>query len=150
MSRFRRREHKVPGLNTAALPDLIFTVLFFFMIVTHMRKVTPIVQHSVPAGTDLQQLKKKSSTVYIYIGKPKGDTQTRIQLDNRYAEDIDEVTRYVAAERSSMSIEDRRQMTVSLKVDKDTPMGIVADVKQALRQAGALHISYAAIERKRP
>ena len=88
--------------------------------------------------------------MYGSIGKPKGDTQTRIQLDNRYAEDIDEVTRYVAAERSSMSIEDRRQMTVSLKVDKDTPMGIVADVKQALRQAGALHISYAAIERKRP
>ena len=147
MSRFRRHERKVPGLNTAALPDLIFTVLFFFMIVTHMRKVTPTVQNVIPAGTELQQLKKKSSIVYIYIGKPKGDTQTRIQLDNRYAEDYDEIGRYVAAERSSMSAEDRQQMTVALKVDKDTPMGIVNDVKLALRKAGALRISYAAIER---
>lgn len=149
MSRFRRHERKVPGLNTAALPDLIFTVLFFFMIVTHMRKVTPTVQNAIPAGTELQQLKKKSSIVYIYIGKPKGDTQTRIQLDNRYAEDYDEIGRYVAAERSSMSAEDRQQMTVALKVDKDTPMGIVNDVKLALRKAGALRISYAAIERSK-
>ncbi|MBP3756811.1 MAG: biopolymer transporter ExbD [Prevotella sp.] len=149
MSRFRRHQRKVPGLNTAALPDLIFTVLFFFMIVTHMRKVTPMVQHVVPAGTELQQLKKKSSIVYIYIGKPKGDTQTRIQLDNRYAEDMEEVERYVAAERSSMSAEDRQQMTVALKVDKDTPMGIVSDVKQALRKVGAYRISYAAVERRR-
>ena len=36
---FRRKKHEMPGLNTAALPDLIFTVLFFFMIVTHMRDV---------------------------------------------------------------------------------------------------------------
>ncbi len=149
MSRFLRHQRKVPGLNTAALPDLIFTVLFFFMIVTHMRKVTPMVQHVVPAGTELQQLKKKSSIVYIYICKPKGDTQTRIQLDNRYAEDMEEVERYVAAERSSMSAEDRQQMTVALKVDKDTPMGIVSDVKQALRKVGAYRISYAAVERRR-
>ena len=60
MSMFRRRlRHDVPALNTASLPDLIFTVLFFFMIVTHMRQVTLKVQYQVPAGTELTKLTKK-------------------------------------------------------------------------------------------
>lgn len=29
MSILRRRNHEVPGLNTASLPDLIFAILFF-------------------------------------------------------------------------------------------------------------------------
>ena len=29
----------MPELNTSSLPDLIFTMLFFFMIVTTMREV---------------------------------------------------------------------------------------------------------------
>ena len=48
MINFRKRQHFVPNLNTASLPDLIFTVLFFFMIVTHMRKVAPKVKYRVP------------------------------------------------------------------------------------------------------
>ena len=69
MSMFRRRRRQdVPALNTASLPDLIFTVLFFFMIVTHMRQVTLKVQYQVPAGTELTKLTKKSAVTYIYIG----------------------------------------------------------------------------------
>ena len=38
---FRNRSQRsMPQLNTSSLPDLIFTVLFFFMVVTHMRKTT--------------------------------------------------------------------------------------------------------------
>jgi biopolymer transport protein ExbD len=58
MSRFRRQKHEVPGLNLAALPDLIFTVLFFFMIVTHMRVVTPLVHVETPQGTELEKARK--------------------------------------------------------------------------------------------
>ena len=69
-----RRHHsrELPGLNTAALPDLIFTVLFFFMIVTHMRDVDPQVRYQVPQGTELQKLNHKSSVSYIYIGRVTG------------------------------------------------------------------------------
>ena len=37
MSLFNKKKRDIPNLNTAALPDLIFTVLFFFMIVTQLR-----------------------------------------------------------------------------------------------------------------
>ena len=68
MSMFGRREHEMPGLNTSSLPDLIFTVLFFFMIVTHMRQVTLKVDYRAPQGKQLTRLTKKSAVSYIYIG----------------------------------------------------------------------------------
>lgn len=73
MSMFKRRKYEVPGLNAASLPDLIFTVLFFFMIVTHMQKVAVKVKYQVPQGTELTRLTKKSAVTYIYIGYPPMD-----------------------------------------------------------------------------
>jgi biopolymer transport protein ExbD len=149
MSMFRRREHTVPGLNTASLPDLIFSVLFFFMIVTHMQKVAVKVQYRTPQGTELTRLTKKTAVTYIYIGKAAGTMgqathgRTMIQLNDKFGSPAD-VTDYVSQEKDKMSPEDQQQMTVSIKADRHTPMGIITDVKQALRQAKALKISYSA------
>lgn len=150
---FRRRNREVPGLNTSSLPDLIFTVLFFFMIVTHMRQVTLKVKFQVPQGKELTRLTKKSAVSYIYIGTPVSSTgkayktaESRIQLNDKYATP-EEVGDYISAEKKRMSAEDQQQMTVSLKADKNTKMGVVADVKQALRQAKALRINYSATEK---
>lgn len=152
MSMFKIRRHEVPGLNTASLPDLIFTVLFFFMIVTHMRKVTLKVKYQVPQGTELTRLVKKSAVSYIYIGKPSADQKghygdsTRIQLNDKYASAPD-VMDYVASEKARMQPEDQQQMVVSIKADKGTKMGIINDVKLALRQAKAYKINYSATDK---
>ena len=150
---FRRRNHEVPGLNTSSLPDLIFTVLFFFMIVTHMRQVTLKVKFQVPQGKELTRLTKKSAVSYIYIGtpvssdgKPYKTPESRIQLNDKYATP-EEVVDYITAEKKRMTAEDQQQMMVSIKADKHTKMGVVADVKQALRQAKALRINYSASEK---
>ena len=58
----------MPELNTSSLPDLIFTILFFFMIVTTMREVTLKVKFTVPTGTELEKLEKKSAVSFIYVG----------------------------------------------------------------------------------
>lgn len=151
---FHHGNHRVPGLNTSSLPDLIFSVLFFFMIVTHMRKVTLKVKYQVPQGTELTRLVKKSTVTSIYIGKPAygmataGDHSTKIQMNDKYV-DVAEVTDYVSAEKNRMSPEDMPQMIVSIKADKSTQMGVITDVKQALRKAKALKISYSATESKK-
>ena len=154
MSRFRRQGHDVPGLNTASLPDLIFTVLCFFMIVTHMRKVTLKVKYQVPAGTELTRLTKKSAVTYIYIGRPSDklgkqtSSESRIQVNDKFS-DVTGVTDYVATEHTNMQAEDAKRMTVSIKADQHTRMGLITDVKQALRRAGALKVNYSAVERGR-
>ena len=148
---FKRRRHEVPGLNTSSLPDLIFTVLFFFMIVTHMQKVAVKVQYRTPQGTELTRLTKKTAVTYIYIGRPTGDLQkvygrgTRIQLNDKFASPS-QVDGYVRAERDRMAPEDQQQMTVSIKADRGTHMGVITDVKQSLRQAKAYRINYSAVQ----
>jgi len=143
---FKRRERRqVPGLNTASLPDLIFTVLFFFMIVTHMRKVTPVVTYQIPEGKELTRLAKKQNVVYICVGRVPGSDSVRVQLGDRLAS-VGDIRRYVADQRQRMPAEDREQMVVSVRADRDTPMGIIKDIKEALRDAGALRMSYSATE----
>ena len=144
-----QRKKMVPGLNTASLPDLIFTVLFFFMIVTHIRHDAPKVEYRIPQVTELQKLTKKSAATYIYLGKPleqlqkKEGTAVKVQMNGKYVTP-DEITDYVTDERSRMMPEDRQQMIVNLKADRNADMGTIIDVKQALRRANALHISYSA------
>ena len=147
MSKFLRRRHEMPGLNTSSLPDLIFTVLFFFMLVTHMRQVTLKVEYRAPQGKQLTRLTKKSAVSYIYIGKPThGDKkQDVVQLNDKLATPM-EVMDYMASEKQRMSAEDQRLLTVSIRADRRAPMGIVMDVKQALRPAKVSRINYSAQE----
>ena len=143
---FRDTEKKeIPGLNTAALPDLIFTVLFFFMIVTHMRSVPLKVKYRVPQGTEISKLVKKSTVTFIHIGKVNG--QTRIQLNDKLAT-VDDVEAYVKAERARMLPEDKSRQVVSIKADRQTDMQTINAVKKALQRANALNINYSAEKEK--
>ena len=164
MIRRNRRLREVPMLNTASLPDLIFTVLFFFMIVTHMRTTTSKVQYALPQGTELKRLVKKSAVTYIYIGRdmPKNTRETstvashntssaslmdvsayKVQLNNRVGS-IDEVASFVANEKKRMNPDDQVKMTVSIKADRSTPMYVINAVKRAVRAGGATRINYSA------
>ena len=141
---------EMPELNTTSLPDLVFAILFFFMMITTMREVTLKVQFISPKATELQKLEKKSLITFIYVGKPnspdliaKLGTESRIQLNDAIAE-ISEVGAYIAQEKASMKEEDQPFMTTSIKADWETKMGIITELKQALRQAYALKISYSA------
>lgn len=144
-----RRRSSVPALNTSSLPDLIFTVLFFFMVATHMRKVSLKVKYTVPQGTELTRLTKKSAVSYIYIGRPVGANgavrggESRIQLNDKYASPAD-IIDYMAAEKQRMQPEDRQRMTVSVKADRGTRMALISQVKMALRKANVRKISYSA------
>lgn len=153
MSKFGKGEKRgMPALNTSSLPDLIFTILFFFMIVTSMREVTLMVEFKVPKGTEIEKMTKKSLISSIYVGKPTRELRakigsgTQIQLNDKFAS-LYEVQDYIYQEREAMKEIDKPFMKVSLKVDKDTRMGIVTDIKQELRKAWALNLNYSAESR---
>ena len=148
MIRRNRRLREVPMLNTASLPDLIFTVLFFFMIVTHMRTTTSKVQYALPQGTELKRLVKKSAVTYIYIGRAMPETTRemsayKVHLNNRVGT-IGEVASFVANEKKRMNPDDQVKMTVSIKADRSTPMYVINAVKRAVRAGGATRINYSA------
>jgi len=140
----------MPEMNTSSLPDLIFTILFFFMIVTTMREVTLKVKFVVPAGTELEKLEKKSAVSFIYVGPPTDQlraqfgSSTRIQLNDRYAEPS-EVMDFIYQERQSMS--DQSAQVVSIKADQRTQMGYITDIKEVLRRSWALKVNYSSTHR---
>ena len=143
--RGNRRRRGVPSLNVASMPDLIFTVLFFFMIVTHMRSDEVKVKLEVPKGTGVQKLANKASVVNIYIGQFKGEWAVQLNGDLISPEDI---PARIEELRGGMSAENADKLTVSLRADRHTPMGVITDVKQALQQSYALRINYSATELK--
>ncbi|MBQ7639622.1 MAG: biopolymer transporter ExbD, partial [Bacteroidales bacterium] len=91
----------------------------------------------------------KDLASYIYIGTPlpqyasQYGTESRIQLNDSFRT-IDDIRDFIASERENLSEVDRPFMTVSIKADQDTRMGIITDVKQELRRCSALKIMYGA------
>lgn len=143
--KFRRASHDLPGLNLASMPDLIFTVLFFFMIVTHMRDDDLKVRYQLPAGTEVKKMEQKAAVINLYIGTSQTASGYFVQMDNELVP-IDGIVPYIQRVRQGLSAENQERLTVSLKADKKTPMGVIADVKRELQKAYALKINYSGSE----
>lgn len=148
MGKFREKGGKeTPEISTASLPDIVFMLLFFFMVSTTMKEVDLKVQINTPLASEIKKLEKKSLVSYIYIGKPKQKfvkaygSEPRIQLNDTFAE-VKDIPDYIEAERQQRDEKEVPLMTTSLKVDDKTKMGIVTDVKQELRKVSALKINY--------
>ncbi|MEE9438910.1 MAG: biopolymer transporter ExbD [Saprospiraceae bacterium] len=152
MSRFKKKGKPDPEISTASLPDIIFMLLFFFMMVTVMRDSELKVDVNTPEATELTKLEKKSLVNYLLIGRPKEafkrtyGTKPRLQLGDKFAT-IDEIPLFLEKHRATIPEKQRPAITSSLKIDGDVTMGIVADVKTALRKANQLKVNYSAGKR---
>ena len=152
MSKFKKDGKKgVGNINTASLPDIVFMLLFFFMTTTVMREVDLKVKINLPNATEAKKLEKKSLVSFIYIGEPAGPyqkifgTEPRIQLNDQF-KNVADIQDFIAQERDAMNEADQAKMSVSMKVDENTKMGIISDVKLALRRASALKLNYASVK----
>ena len=150
MSKFGNDNKKtMPALTTSSLSDIVFMLLFFFMVTTSMRETENKVLVKLPEATEIAKLDRKDLTSYINIGPPVKHLQTqygtdaRIQLNDSF-KTTDEIRDFIAAERDALSEADRQFMTVAIKADENVRMGIITDVKQELRRCSALKIMYAA------
>jgi biopolymer transport protein ExbD len=156
MSKFQKKRGKAsPAISTASLPDIIFMLLFFFMVVTVLRDAELKVKVVTPQATELTKLEKKSLVNYVYIGKPLlkyqdvYGTKPRLQLADKFAETFD-IPLFLEQHRIKVSEQERNQIISSLRVDSDVTMGIVQDVKTQLRKSGQLKINYSAKKRNQP
>ena len=148
MSKFKKDTGKdTPGISTASLPDIVFMLLFFFMVTTVMRETTIMVKQTMPEATEIKKLEKKSLVSYIYVGSPVERMQgtygnkARIQLNDAFA-NVEDIPQYINAERAERDEKEIPFMTASIKADETVKMGIITDVKQELRKANALKINY--------
>lgn len=149
MGKFRKEGSKeVPQVSTSSLPDIVYMLIFFFMITTSMRDVELKVKTALPKASEIAKLEKKALVSSIYIGPPRDaklGTESRIQLNDQFARP-DDIADWVLQEREARNEADRPFLTTALKVHKETRMGIVTDVKQELRKVGAFRINYTTLK----
>jgi biopolymer transport protein ExbD len=150
MSKFKKKTKSSADIPTASLPDIIFMLLFFFMVTTVLRETEIMVKQVLPRATQLSKLQKKSLVSHIYIGKPKVTSkygfEPKIQVDDVLIEPKD-IVLWVQRKKDELDEVERDQITISLKIDHEAKMGIVSDVQQQLREANARKIMYATPER---
>jgi biopolymer transport protein ExbD len=146
MSKFKKKNKVSENIPTSALPDIIFMLLFFFMVTTVLREQTLLVEQRIPQATQLQKLEKKSLIKYLYVGKPKNTGlygyEPRVQANDVLINTSDIVV-WVNQERDKMNEAEREQIWVSLKADKEVKMGPISDIQTELREADARKLMYA-------
>lgn len=148
MGKFKKKTKTKQEIPTSALPDIIFMLLFFFMVTTVLRETTINVKQRIPAATELRKLQRKSLVSYIYMGEPKSPgvwgKEPRIQANDVFIEPKDLIL-WVTQEKDKLSEVERDQITIALKVDEDVKMGLVSDVELELRKANARKVMYTTI-----
>ncbi len=147
MSKFKKKKGgELPAVNTASLPDIVFMLLFFFMVVTVLRKDNLLVKQELPKADQVEKLKKDRS-VFIYAGKPssryedKYGTEGKIQIGDKFA-DVSSLRFALTEERAKLLPELQNSVVVALKVDGETNTGLVTDIKEELRELNMVKIIY--------
>ncbi len=150
MSKFKKKANVKQEIPTSSMPDVVFMLLFFFMVTTVMRESNVNVKQQIPSATQLRKLQKKSLVSYLYIGEPKKleefGKEPKIQANDIFIEPKD-VINWVNQERNKINEFERDAMTVSLKVDSEAKRGIIADVETELRKANARLLLYSTLQR---
>ncbi len=148
MSKFKKKKDGgVPAISTASLPDIVFMLLFFFMVATVMKDNDLKIQNNLPKADQVTKLEKKDRVIFIFAGKPHEKYRkqygegARIQLNDRLSS-VSDIRNFILAERAARDPELEKVLTTSLKIDKDAKMGLVGEIKQELRKMDALKINY--------
>jgi biopolymer transport protein ExbD len=151
MSKFRKSDHlRTYSINTASIPDLVFTLLFFFIILSNVSDEVPPVKMKLeePVATVYKARDKKISQTYIYVGKTlenpshEKETDAYIQINGQWAT-LPEIKEYFIRTKSKLSFAEQAQMAVSIRADKDTPMQVIQAIEKVLREVNVLKINYA-------
>ncbi|MCC1484328.1 ExbD/TolR family protein [Winogradskyella immobilis] len=149
MSKFKKKKDGgLPAISTASLPDIVFMLLFFFMVATVLRDTSLLVENQLPPADQVEKL-KKDRTMFIYAGAPseqykgKFGEEGRIQINDAYV-NLDAVQPAVKEYINNLPEELQPRVVIGLKVDTNTKAGITFDIKEELRKANALKIMYVA------
>jgi biopolymer transport protein ExbD len=149
MSKFKKKATPKQEIPTSSMPDVVFMLLFFFMVTTEMRKTNINVMQRIPEATQMKKLQRKTLIADLFIGEPKKKDQgvdAKIQADDVFISTKDIVI-WASRKRDALPEAERDQFTVNFKVDSEAKRGIIADVETELRMANARRILYSTMSK---
>ncbi|HKJ68105.1 MAG TPA: biopolymer transporter ExbD [bacterium] len=128
--KFKRKEESSGDIPTSSLPDIIFMLLIFFMVSTVLKEYQGL-SVILPEAEKIEKLETKRHVTYVWIAK-----DGTVSIDDKLME-MDNVRHIMYEKRVNDP-----QITVSLRADKGSNMGLITDFHQELREADALKINY--------
>lgn len=152
--KFKREANKsTPAVSTAALPDIVFMLLFFFMVAASIRpsdyqQFIELEQAKTSSVTDIA---KKDMIAYLYLGIPKNKSQYPqdfLLLLNDKPAQLSEIRGWISDEMSSRNYNDLEKfgLMTQMTIDRRAKVGYVQAIKEQLSYATAFNVSYAGIE----
>jgi biopolymer transport protein ExbD len=127
----KRRATTKQEIPTASMPDIVFMLLLFFMVTTTLREVEVLVDYKLPEAEAIEKIENKRLISYIWVGR-----SDRIQINDSIVS-LDEVQPIMYSKRQELP-----NVIVSMRIDRNTNMGLVTDIQQELRKAYCLRINY--------
>jgi biopolymer transport protein ExbD len=123
------------------MPDIIFMLLIFFMVTTVLREQEVQVRTTLPDAEAITKIDQKRLVSYVWIGPRKLANnrvgETAVQIDDALVDDMTNIRTIMYRK-----LVETPKLSVSLRVDEISEMGVVTDVQQELREAGTLRINY--------
>lgn len=142
MAHFKKKSANTKQeIPLSSMPDIIFMLLIFFMVTTVFREVELMVDVDFTRAENIEKIEQKRLISYIFVGPQRlsGNSvgETRIQIDDALIDDVSAVQNIMYDKLMAQP-----KLIVSLRVDADAEFGVVTDIQEELRDAGALRINY--------
>ena len=130
----KKRAATKAEIPTASMADIVFMLLLFFMVTTTLREIDVLVKFKLPEAKAIEKIENKRLVSYIWVG-----SDGKIQVNDSITP-LDAIQKIMYAKRVALP-----NVIVSLRIDKNSDMGIVTDIQQELRKASCLRINYSAM-----
>jgi biopolymer transport protein ExbD len=130
---FRKKAKVSTDIPTASMPDIVFMLLLFFMVSTVFRQYSGL-PVDLPIAKRIEKLEAKKNVVNIWA-----NGEGEVAIDDLIGVRVSQIERVMRQKR----VENPKLIT-SFKFDRTTNMGLVTDIQQELRDAGALSVNYCA------
>ncbi len=148
MSKFRVKNSTKPTISMSAMPDIVFLLLFFFMVTAVMRQSEEVTRQRPPQAKEYRVTSNKSLIKELIIGRP---SDGKLGEGFRYVANgeflsLDQIRPWLLKQRTSLSEWARPRMIIVLKADEDVDMGMIADLQQELREVNAVKLVYRTLE----
>lgn len=146
--RLVKRSKTATEISTASMPDIVFLLLFFFMVSATIKTEDEMLKVTIPRAEAITKVEKKFLIRELHVGFPKNPSlgsTPKILADGKLI-DLNALGNWVHEQKTTLGEAYSDQMIVLLRAHEDVDMGLIGDIQSELRKNNARKILYRTLE----
>ncbi len=137
--KFKMEKRQKPKISTASLPDIIFMLLFFFMVTTVI-KTNSSYDIKLPKVQNAEEVKEKTEINLVL----SNEVEPKLYVNNKIVS-FDNKEDILRQKIQGLTDYEKSRTVVSLFIEKSIEMKYVYELKLVLRKLGLQNINYMSI-----